>query len=76
MIKLGGNEVGCVVRCDICAIRFSLKALVVECSCHPLLVSGDDGGLPAHDEGVPFRDGKGWARGALFNVYMVRRGIS
>lgn len=39
-------------------------------------MSGDEGELPELDEGVPFRGGKGWARGALFNVYMVRSGIS
>ena len=58
-MKLGGNEVACVGRFDICAIKFSLKALVVKFSCHALLMSGDVGELPALDNGVPFRGGKG-----------------
>jgi len=76
VIKLGGSEVGCEGNWDICAIKFSLNALVVEWSCHPGLIKGDVGELPALDRGVPCRGGNGCARGALFNVYIVRRGIS
>ena len=75
-MKLGGSEAGCMVSCDICAIKFSLKVLVVELSCHPGPIKGEVGGLPAFDKGVPCRGGNGCARGALFNVYMVRSGIS
>jgi hypothetical protein len=75
-MKLGGNEVGCAGRCDISAIKFSLNVLVVGFSCHPLHMTGDVGELAMLDEGVPFRVAIGCARGALFNVYIVRRGIS
>jgi hypothetical protein len=76
VIKLGGNEVGCAGRCDISAIKFSLKVFVVGFSCHPLHMRGDVGELATLDDGVPFRVGSGCARDALFNVYIVRRGIS
>ncbi len=75
-MKLGGNEAGWVGSCDICAIKFSLKMLVVGFSCHALLTMGDVGELLALDVGVPRRGGNGCARGALLSVYMVRRGIS
>ena len=75
-MKLGGNEVGCWGRCESCASRFSLKALVVGFSCHAVFMRGEVGELPALGVGVPFRVGKGCARGALFSVYIVRSGIS
>jgi hypothetical protein len=74
-MKLGGNEVGCCGRCESCASKFSLNALVVGFSCHEFM-RGEVGELPALDVGVPFRVGKGCARGALFSVYIVRSGIS
>lgn len=58
-MKLGGNEVGCVGRLDIWAIKFSLNTLVVELSFHALLMIGDVGELLALDVGVPRRGGKG-----------------
>jgi hypothetical protein len=41
-----------------------------------VFMRGEVGELPALDVGVPFRVGIGWARGALFSVYIVRSGIS
>jgi hypothetical protein len=45
-------------------------------SCHAVFMRGEVGELLALEVGVPFRVGRGCARGALFSVYIVRRGIS